>query len=148
MGKIGSKMRILLLDPQSKYVELVEKASGMKPGAYAYYVLQIQNFVLRVKQSSREDTVVDITIKYYDSLPLDNMFRAHDVVFAYDSRSGAENNFMSYSFENSLNGYNFYRTFFNEKWNDEAFCYEKEITGNMVENYRAFADNDNISYTV
>ena len=148
MGKIGSRMRILLLDPESKYVPLVEKASGMKPGAYAYYVLQIQNFMLRVKQTSLEDTVVDISIKYYDSMPLDNLFRAHDTVFAYDSRTGTEGGFMSYSFENGLNGYNFYRTFFDEKWKDDTFCYEKEITGNMVENFRIFAENDTISYTV
>lgn len=148
MGKLGSKLRILLLDPESKYVEIVEKASGMKPGEYAYYVLQIQNFMMRVEQTSVEDTVVDIEIKYYDSLPLDNMFRAYDVVFAYDNKQSSENNFMSYSFEHDLNGYNFYRTMFEEKWKDDSFCYNKEITGNMVPKFAIFAENDTISYDV
>ncbi len=148
MGKLGSKIRILLLDPESKYVDIIEKSAGMKPGEYAYYVLQIQNFVLRVRQTSMEDTVVDIEIKYYDSFPLDNMFRAHDTMFAYDSKQYSDADFLSYSFENGLNGYNFFRTLFEEKWNDQAFSYEKEITGNMVPNYRAFADNDTISYKV
>ena len=148
MGKLGSKMRILLLDPQSPYVEIMEKASNMKPGEYAYYVLQIQNFMLRVNQAATEDSIVDITIKYYDDLPLDNMFRAYDVMFAYDNKQCSEENFMSYSFDGNLNGYNFYRVFFEEKWNDESFCYSKEITGDMVPNYRVFADNDTISYRI
>ncbi len=148
MGKIGSKIRILLLDPESKYVEIVEKASGMKSGEYAYYALQIQNFMMRVEQTSVEDTVVDIEIKYYDALPLDNMLRAYDVVFAYDSKQGSENNFMSYSFEHDLNGYNFYRTLFEEKWKDGSFCYNKEITGDMVPNFAVLAESDPVSYNV
>lgn len=148
MGKLGSKMRVLLLDPESKYVEMVEKASGMKAGEYAYYVLQIQNFMMRVNQTSVENTVVDIEIKYYDALPLDNMFRAYDVVFAYDNKQGSENKFMSYSFEHDLNGYNFYRTLFEEKWKDDSFCYHKEITGNMVPDFAVFAENDTVTYNV
>ncbi len=148
MGKLGSKMRILLLDPQSKYVELVEKASGMKKGEYAYYALQVQNFMMRVNQAQTEDVVIDIQVKYYDDMPMDNILRAYDVLFAYDNKHSAENNYLSYSYEYGFNGYNFYKALFDEKWNNEAFSYEKEITSDMVNNYRYFADNDNVYYDV
>lgn len=148
MAKLGSEMRILLLDPQSEYVPLLEKACSMKPGEYAYYALQIQNFALRVAQAGAEDTVVNITIKYYDSLPLDNMLRAYDALFAYDNKENAASGFKVCVYENDLNGYNFYKTMFNEKWNDGSFSYSKEITAEMVPNMRYFADNDTITYTV
>ena len=148
MARLGSKMRILMLDPQSEYVPLLEKACSMKPGEYAYYVLQVQNFALRAAQAAVEKSVVDIQIKYYDSLPLDNMLRAYDAMLVYDNKENTDNGFLAYSFENGLNGYNFYKTMFNEKWNDESFAYGKEITANMVPNMRSFADNDPITYTV
>lgn len=148
MAKLGSKMRILLLDPQSKYVPLLEKASSMKHGEYAYYVLQIQSFALRAAQAGAENTVVNVELKYYDAVPLDNMLRAYDTVFAYNNKECAQNDFKVCLFENELNGYNFYKTMFDEKWNDLSFSYNKEITAEMVPDMRYFADNDTIDYTI
>ncbi len=148
MAKLGSKMRILLLDPESKYVPMVEDACGMKHGEYAYYVLQIQNFKSRVLQGATEKTVVDIDIKFYDDYPLDNILCAGDVMFAYDNKQNSSGNYMSYTYENGLNGFNYYNTLFAEKWNDELNTYHKEVTVDMVNNYRYFADNDTISYSV
>lgn len=148
MAKLGSKMRILMLDPQSKYVPLLEKACSMKAGEYAYYVLQIQGFALRAAQAGAENTIVSIELKYYDSLPLDNMLRAYDAVLAYDNKQNAQNGFKVYQYENELNGYNFYKTMFEEKWNDADFAYSKEITADMVPDMRYFADNDTVTYTL
>lgn len=148
MGKLGSKMRILLLDPESKYVEMVEKICGMRHGEYAYYVLQIQNFMMRVNQTETEDVVIDIKIKYYDAMPIDNIFRAYDVLIAYDNKHSIENNYMSYVYEYGYNGYNFYKTLFDEMWNNDVVSYEKEITSDMVENYRYLAEIDDVYYKV
>ncbi len=148
MGKIGTKMRILLLDPQSKYVPLVEKASGMLSGEYAYYVLQIQSLVARIAQVTIEDSTIDITIKFFDDVPCDNIYRMHDALIAYDNKQSVEGEPLAYNYEKDLNGYNFYKKLFDEKWNDGNFCYEKEITAEMVPNMRMFAEKDNVNYTI
>lgn len=148
MGKMGSEMHILLLDPESKYTEIVEDMCAMKRGEYAYYALQIQNFKMRVEQASKDKSFVRIDIKYYDAMPLDNIFRAYDMMFAYDNKYDPLDEMTSYCYEKELNGFTFYKTLFDEKWNDEKFAYTKEITADMVPNYRSFADNDTVSYTV
>ena len=128
MARMGSKLRILMLDPQSKYVRPLEKSAGMASGEYAYYVLQVQSFALQIEQEVLDTKAVEIQIKYYDDLPLDNLFCAGDMVFAYNNKQTIDGTVMSCSYEKGCVGYQFYTKLFEEKWNDADFSYEKEIT--------------------
>ena len=148
MARMGSKLRILMLDPQSQYVRLLEKACGMASGEYAYYVLQVQNFAFAVESEALDKKAVDIQIKYYDAMPLDNLFCAGDRIFAYNNKQTADGTVMSCSYERGCTGYHFYASLFEEKWQDEAFAYEKEITADMIPNLRMHSMNDTISYKI
>lgn len=148
MARMGSKLRILMLDPQSDYVRGIEKSAGMVSGEYAYYVLQVQNFAQQIAQESVDKTTVDMEIKFYDSLPLDNLFCAGDVVFAYNNKQTVDGTVMSCSYEKGYAGYAFYTALFEEKWNDGSFSYQKEITADMIPNLRIHAMNDTISYKI
>ncbi len=146
MSRLGSKMRILLLDPRSKYVPLLEKHCSMKPGEYAYYALQMQNFKVRAEQSASGEVKFATEIKYYDDVPLDNMLRAYDVLLSYGNKEATEGMAPVYSYEKGYNGYNFHEAMFEEKWNDASFSYPLEIKNEMVHNLAYFAENDPVIY--
>ena len=86
MAKIGAKIRILLLDPESQYISEIEKFLHMKRGEYAFYALQIQNWAKKIAESS-ECLECNIEIKFFDDFPPDNLFRAHDKLFAFSNNS-------------------------------------------------------------
>ncbi|MBE5816911.1 MAG: hypothetical protein E7315_04215 [Clostridiales bacterium] len=145
MAKIGAKIRILLMDPESQYISCLEEHLHMKKGEYAFYALQLQNWAKKIAESP-ECIECNIEIKFFDDFPPDNMFRAHDKLFSYSNKMGTgSKDVLTYVYEKDSKGYERQKKLYDYFW-QESVSYKKEITMAMIDNFRYHSTNNVLSY--
>lgn len=119
--KRGLKIRIITLDPSSEFVTQREKDEKEVSGQIGKTILDLIKWVDDIKKESPDPK--NISIKFYNSLPQDFYFRIDNHIFFGPYLYGkASQQTISYEFKGNSVGYEYYKDYFDELWNDPEFC--------------------------
>lgn len=122
----GMQIRILTINPKSKFLEQREKDEKELPGQIANTIVQLDSWVEEIKQMQIRDKQVQI--KFYDTLPLDFYFRLDNRLFIGPYLYGkTSQQTISYEYSYSSVGFEYYVNYFENLWNDETFAKEASI---------------------
>lgn len=119
----GMKIRILTINPESEFLKEREVAEKEIPGQMRNTIIQLGEWVNELKKVQVDKQQVQI--KYYDSLPLDFYFGLDNNVYIGPYLYGKQSQqTISYQFEEGGEGFNLYKDYFEQLWNDNCFCKE------------------------
>jgi hypothetical protein len=117
----GLRLRILTIDPQSKFLAQREIDEGEVQGQIKNTIIQLTDWVERIKTLSPAQENVEL--RYYDTLPLDFYFRIDRNLFLgpYMYARSSQQTF-SYEFEYGGAGFEYWSTYFEKIWTDVKFA--------------------------
>lgn len=119
----GLKIRILTMNPNSPFLVEREKAEGKQVGEIKLTILQLTDWVEKLKQLSPNPD--NVQIKYYDSLPLNYYCRQENDLFIGPYLYGKESQqTITYQFNCIGEGFRYYTEYFEDLWNNEALAKE------------------------
>ncbi|MCX7109629.1 MAG: hypothetical protein NTX45_05770 [Proteobacteria bacterium] len=122
--KSGFKLRILTLNPDSKFVLCREQEEKEVCGQIRNTIIGLRDWVIALKSISSDPN--SIRLKYYDSLPQDFLFRHDDALFTgpYLYGIGSQQT-ISFEFRKGSVGYAYFEQYFECLWNDDKFGIEQ-----------------------
>lgn len=113
--KSGLKIRILTIDPQSRFISQREKDEGEVIGQISNTIIQLSTWINNLKTLAPDPK--NVQIKYYDTLPLDFYFRVDDHLFLGPYMYGrSSQQTFSYEFKYGGLGFQYWTTYFEELW--------------------------------
>lgn len=113
----GLKIRILTINPKSKFISQREKDEGQITGQISNTITQLSTWVANLKNLAPDPS--NVQIKYYDTLPLDFYFRVDDHLFVGPYMYGrSSQQTFSYEFEYGGLGFQYWTTYFEELWSN------------------------------
>jgi hypothetical protein len=113
----GMKIRIVTINPNSKYLSQREKDEKEIDGQIKNTVEQLTEWVFNLKKNQIKQDQVQI--KYYDTLPFDFYFRIDNNVFIGPYLYGiSSQQTISYEITGNKEGFNYYTTYFERIWNN------------------------------
>lgn len=118
--KKGLKIRILTLDPKSKFLEQREKDEKKSIGSIKKSIENLTEWIDELKKIATDEK--NIEIEFYDTLPLDFYFREDNALFIgpYLYGKGSQQT-ISYEFKNNSKGFSYYTNYFEKLWSDKDF---------------------------
>lgn len=123
--KEGMKIRILTIDPNSKFLKERERVEECSEGEIKNTIEQLNIWVNELKDHQQKEN--QVVIKYYDSLPLDFYFALDNSVYIGPYIYGkSSQQTISYSFKSNSDAYHYYEQYFEKLWEDTKFCKKKE----------------------
>lgn len=115
--KNGLKIRILTMDPNSPFLVEREKAEGKQAGEIKLTILQLAEWIEKLKKISPNPN--NVQIKYYDSLPLNYYCRQENDLFIGPYLYGKESQqTITYQFNCIGDGFRYYTEYFEDLWNN------------------------------
>ena len=117
----GLKVRILTMNPNSEFVKQREKEEKVGNDSIKVGILSLVAWVEKVNQEISDDK--KIQIKFYDSFPLEFCLRQDDCLFTGPFLYGMGGQVtITYEYSKNSQGYEYWKKYFNELWNDNQFC--------------------------
>ena len=123
----GLKVRILTIEPNSKYVAQREIDENEIEGQIKKTIEDLENWVNRLKLIAPNPK--NVQIRFYNTLPLDFYWHQDDSVYAgpYMYGKGSQQT-ITYKFRNNSGGAEYYHKYFLELWNNAEFCQERKAS--------------------
>ncbi|MBV6443154.1 MAG: hypothetical protein EPGJADBJ_04883 [Saprospiraceae bacterium] len=120
--KNGLKIRVLTISPNSFFLKQREKDEKEIEGHMKNTIIQLAEWLSWLKQSS-PDADNNIQIRYYDTLPLDFYFRQDEYLYIGPYLWGlTSQQTISYEFRANSQGYDYYKSYFENLWNNTNFA--------------------------
>lgn len=119
----GMKVRILTMDPESKFLKQREIDEGVAPGETKHSIMQLIQWAYELNQYQIRDGQVQI--KIYDSLPQDFYFGMDNAIYVGPYLYGIiSQQTISYEYTKNSKGYDYYSNYFEKLWNNKLFAKE------------------------
>ena len=116
--KNGLQMRILTINPESSFLPLQDNIEKKKPGSTKEDILQLAEWAQKMNQIGTGH----ISLRYYDSFPLEFYFFVDHTIFVGPYQYGIDSQ-QTISMEyGEGKAYDFYTAYFKERWDDSSFC--------------------------
>jgi len=113
----GLKIRIITIHPDSIFLKQRELDEQEIPGQIRKTILQLSEWIAKLQKIAPNSD--NIQIKYYDSLPLDFLFRTDDRLYAGPYLYGRQSQqTISFEFMTNSKGFEYYMTYFEYLWSD------------------------------
>ena len=107
----GMKVRIITIDPNSKFLKEREKNEDCLEGEIRNTIIQLIEWINDINQYAGEDNKAEI--KIYDSLPLDFYCRMDKALYVGPYLHGIDSQqTISYEYRYSSRGYDYYSAYF------------------------------------
>ena len=117
----GMRLRIITMDPDSKFLVEREKVEGCIEGEIKNTINQLIEWVELLKLNQIEEDQVQI--KFYDTLPLDFYFGLDNSIYVGPYLYGIDSQqTISYEFRCNSKGYHYYSNYFEKIWNNNKLC--------------------------
>lgn len=121
--KQGMNIRILTINPESQFLKERERVEKEVDGQIKNTIIQLSSWVRDLQQDEIHEHQVQI--KYYDSLPLDFYFGLDNAIYIGPYLYGIQSQqTISFEFKKGGQGFNHYKDYFEQLWNDKNFCRE------------------------
>jgi hypothetical protein len=119
----GLKMRILTINPNSDYVKRREIDENTMTGQIRKTIIDLNEWADKLNKKSHSEN--GISIKYYDTLPLDFYWRQNEYLFVgpYLQGIGSQQT-LTYEITGNSEIGAFYKNYFDNLWNDNLFAKE------------------------
>ena len=116
----GLKIRMLTIHPDSPFLKQREIDEKQAEGAIKKSIILLFDWITELRTIAPDEN--NISIKFYDALPLDFFFRMDDVLFVGPYMYGKDSQqTISMEFRGGANGFNYYMRYFEELWDDKKF---------------------------
>ena len=112
----GMCLRILTLDPNSKYLSLIDETEGLANGATKATIESLLSWVSDLKKNQLFDRQVEI--RTYNHYPYDFYFCLDEIVFTGPYQDKTSQQTITYKFTLKRNGSKYYRQYFESLWNN------------------------------
>jgi hypothetical protein len=112
----GLKIRILTIHPDSIFLKQREQDEKVTPGYIRETIIQLYDWVRHLKEKLAKNPD-DISIQFYDALPLDFYFRVDDVLFVGPYLYGKDSQqTISFEFRSNAKGFSDFVRYFEDLW--------------------------------
>ncbi len=112
----GMRLRILTLNPNSKFLSIIDETEGLANGATKVTIESLLTWVSDLKKSELFDRQVEI--KTYDHYPYDFYFCLDGTVFTGPYQDKTSQQTITYKFTMKGNGSKYYTQYYESLWND------------------------------
>lgn len=121
----GLKLRILTSDPSSPYLAVRDNEENKKAGSTSHAIELLIEWVEELKSVAPNPQ--NVQIKLYNSLPQGFYWRQDDCVYIGPYLYGKiSQQTISYKFKGNSQGFEYYKQYFEDLWNDASFSYEHQ----------------------
>ena len=130
------KVRILTMNPNSIFLAQRDKDENEVPGQIKYTILNLESWINNLKKLGPNSD--NVTIKYYNTLPLNFYFRQDEYLYVGPYLYGlTSQQTISYEFKIGSYGYDYWTKYFDSLWENDSFAknnYKEFVTENVYEN--------------
>lgn len=120
--KEGLQIKILTIDPNSMFLEQREIDEKQVKGSIANSIIQLTNWVNKLKELSPHPD--NVQIKYYDALPLDLYYREDNYLYVGPYLYGKDSQqTITMEYRGRSKGFEYYTQYFEDLWDNDEFSY-------------------------
>lgn len=118
----GMNVRLLIMDPTSKFVAQRELEEKGAPGSISKSIIDLIEWADKLNKESNKGK---IKIKFYDCMTLDFYWRMDDELYVgpylleFESQQT-----ITYKFNKGGKGFKLYSEYFESLWNNSTFCHD------------------------
>lgn len=119
--RLGLKIRMLVINPNSEYLKQRESEEGVAEGSIRKHIISLLSWVVKLKRIA--PVTSHVSIKLYDALPLDYYQRVDDYLFIgpYQFKKPSRNT-ITLKYKAHTKGFEYYATCFDDLWDDPNFA--------------------------
>lgn len=118
----GMNVRLLVMDPTSKFVQQREREEGGAAGSISTSIVALIEWADRLNSKSNDGK---IKIRFYDCMTLDFYWRMDDEMYVGPYLLDVESQqTITYKYVKGGKGFDLYSEYFESLWNNAAFCHE------------------------
>ena len=118
--QLGGSIRIITMKPGCDNLKARERDEFESYNGISHSIEQLIEWAKGMNDKGYKGK---IEIRYHDHLPLDFLYIMDNRLFTgpYEYGKGSQQT-LSFEYSNTCSAYEYYRSYFNELWNDESFC--------------------------